>query len=86
MVNRALFAGEGVAIRADAREVAVHLNRVAIRGPLEDHMFEEVRYPRDFRGLIVRSGLDPERQGDAQCGRVRFAYDFQAIGQLLLME
>ena len=64
VVERVFLGGLGVVLGADAVEVAVDGQGVARGRPLEGHVLEEVRDPRQLARLVAAPRLDEEPRGD----------------------
>jgi hypothetical protein len=80
VVERVLLGGLGVVLGADAVEVAVDLQGVAPRRPLEGHVLEEMRDARQVARLVAAPRLDEEPGGDRVRPVVQLGDHLQPVG------
>ena len=53
VVDRLLFAREGIGVRADLVQFAIHVRGRTARRSLEDHVFQEMADAPQFVGLVA---------------------------------
>ena len=86
VVDRVLFAGEGVVMRPHLVELAVDVVGRPRWRPLEDHVLEEMAHAGQRVALVARAGLDEETEAQGIGLRVAFGHDFQAVVERLFQE
>src|SRR5262249_4498115 len=69
-----------------AIEVTVDSEGIAPLGPLEHHVFEEVRHAGQFRRLIAGAGPHPEPNRNGPGRGIRLANDLKPVRQCLVMK
>ena len=79
VVERVFLRGLRVVLGADAVEVAVDGQGVAVGRPLEDHVLEEVRDPGQLGRLVAAPRLDEEPRGDRPRLVVQLGDDLEAV-------
>ena len=79
VVDRVLFAGAGVVVRAHLVELAVHLVGGSAGRALEDHVLEKMAHAGQRVRLVARAGLDEERHGRRVGVAVALGHHFQAV-------
>ncbi len=84
VVDRVLFAGEGVVVGPHLVELAIYVVGRAGRRALEHHVFEKMAHARDLVGLVASAGLHEEAQRGRMRLGVALGHDLQPIGERML--
>ena len=86
MVEGVFFGSLGVVLGADPVEVLVDGQGIAVRRPLENHVFEEMRDPRQLGRLVTTARLDEESRGNRPRLVVDLGDDLKAVIEDGVME
>ena len=79
VVDRVLFAGEGVVVGADLVELAVDVLGRAPRRALEHHVLEKMAHAGDLVGLVAGAGAHEEADAERVGRVVALGDDLEAV-------
>src|SRR5215467_11921227 len=75
------LSGEGIEIASDGIDRARDIFRRTMRGPLKEHVLDEMRNPILFRGFTAGAGTDPDSHGNGPHMRHGLGDDTDAVRQ-----